>query len=58
MAQTKYEATQARLVNADENVMSDAQNKVADADIKALKAAKEQAVLYKDLCPPRWHSCK
>ncbi len=45
MAQTKYEATQARLVNADENVMSDAQNKVADADIKALKAAKEQADL-------------
>lgn len=45
MAQTKYESTQARLINADENVMSDAQNKVADADIKALKAAKDQADL-------------
>ncbi len=45
MAQTKYESTQARLVNADENVMSEAQNKVADADIKALKAAKDQADL-------------
>lgn len=45
MAQTKYESSQARLVNADENVMSEAQNKVADADIKSLKAAKEQAEL-------------
>ena len=45
MVQTKYESTQARLVNADENVMSEAQNKVADADIKSLKAAKEQAQL-------------
>ncbi len=45
MVQTKYESTQARLVNADENVMSEAQNKVADADIKSLKAAKDQAQL-------------
>lgn len=45
MVQTKYESAQARLVNADENVMSEAQNKVADADIKSLKAAKEQAQL-------------
>ncbi len=45
MVQTKYETTQARLVNADENVMSEAQNKVADADIKSLKAAKDQAQL-------------
>lgn len=45
MAQTKFESTQARLVNADEKVMSDSQNKVADADIKVLKAQKDQAEL-------------
>lgn len=45
MAQTKYESTQANLVNADENVMSPAQNKVADADIKMLKAMKDKAEL-------------
>ncbi|MBR1943284.1 HlyD family secretion protein [bacterium] len=45
MAQTKYEASQANLVNADENVMSEAQNKVADADIKVLKALKDKAEL-------------
>ncbi|MGN0018270.1 MAG: HlyD family secretion protein [Candidatus Gastranaerophilaceae bacterium] len=45
LAQTKYEATQARLVNADENVMSPEQDKVADADIKELKAEKDKAEL-------------
>jgi len=45
MAQTKYEASQANLVNADENVMSEEQNKVADADIKVLKALKDKAEL-------------
>ncbi|MBR1681568.1 HlyD family secretion protein [bacterium] len=45
MAQTKYEASQANLVNADENVMSPEQNKVADADIKVLKALKDKAEL-------------
>ncbi len=45
MAQTKYEASQANLVNADENVMSQNQNKVADADIKVLKALKDKAEL-------------
>lgn len=45
MAQTKYESSQANLVNADENVMSPEQNKVADADIKVLKALKDKAEL-------------
>ncbi|MBQ3311306.1 HlyD family secretion protein [bacterium] len=45
LAQTKYEATQARLINADENVMSPEQDKVADADIKVLKAEKDKAEL-------------
>ncbi len=45
MAQTKYESSQANLVNADENVMSPEQNKVADADIKMLKALKDKAEL-------------
>lgn len=44
MAQTKYESTQARLINADENVMN-GNNKVADADIKALKADMDKAAL-------------
>lgn len=44
MAQTKYESTQARLINADENVMNGS-DKVADADIKALKADMDKADL-------------
>ena len=45
MAETKYQTSLANLVNADENVMSEAQNKVADADIKELKAKKDKAEL-------------
>ena len=45
MAQTRYQTSQANLVNADENVMSEAQNKVADADIKVLKAKMDKAEL-------------
>lgn len=45
MAQTKYENSQASLVNANENVMSPAQDKVADANIKRLKALKDKAEL-------------
>ena len=45
MAETRYQTSQANLVNADENVMSKAQNKVADADIKVLKAKKDKAEL-------------
>ena len=45
MAQTKYETIQARLVNADENVMSESHDKVADADIKVLKSLKDKAEL-------------
>ena len=45
MAQTRYQTSQANLVNADENVMSESQNKVADADIKVLKAKMDKAEL-------------
>ncbi len=45
MAETRYQTSQANLVNADENVMSEHQNKVADADIKVLKALKDKAEL-------------
>jgi len=45
MAETRYQASQANLVSADENVMSETQNKVADSDIKVLKAKKDKAEL-------------
>ena len=45
LVQTKYKATQAKLITADENVMSQKQDKVADADIKMLKAEKDKAEL-------------
>ncbi len=45
MAETRYQTSQANLVNADENVMSKEQNKVADADIKVLKAKMDKAEL-------------
>ena len=45
MAQTRYQTSQANLVNADENVMSESKNKVADADIKVLKAKMDKAEL-------------
>lgn len=44
-AQNKYEEKLAKQKTADENIMSNGGNKVADADIKALKAMKEQAEL-------------
>lgn len=45
-AQTKYDNALANMVNADQAVMSDANKKVADAEINELKALKEQAELY------------
>ncbi len=46
-AQTKYDTIQARLTNAEEAIMSKSGegNKVADADIKVLKAMRDKAAL-------------
>lgn len=44
-AQTKYDNTKARLLAAEEDIISNGDNKVADADIKALKAQRDQAEL-------------
>lgn len=42
-AQAKYDAAQASLTNAEQAIISDNDSKVADADLRALKAAKNQA---------------
>lgn len=42
-AQAKYDSAQANLTNADQAILSDSSNKVADADLKELKALKDQA---------------
>ncbi len=44
-AKTKYDNTKAKLLAAEEDIMSNGDNKVADADIKALKAQRDQAEL-------------
>ena len=44
-AQTKYEAVMAKQTNADNMIFSANESKVADADLKALKALKDQAEL-------------
>ncbi len=44
-AQAKYDSAQANLTTADQAVMSQQNNKVADAEINELKALKEQAEL-------------
>ena len=44
-AQTKYDGVKARQLTAEENIMSKNDSKVADADIKALKAIRDQAQL-------------
>ncbi len=44
-AQTKYDSAVANLTNADQALLSKDNNKVADADLKAAKAAMEQAEL-------------
>ena len=42
-AQAKYDAAQANLINSEQAILSDGNDKVADADLRALKAAKNQA---------------
>ena len=44
-AQTNFEGIKAKHLTAQENIMSSTNNKVADADIKALKALRDQAKL-------------
>ncbi|MBR1977588.1 HlyD family secretion protein [bacterium] len=43
---TRYEAVKAQYSNADEQLLSKSNNKVADADLKTLKALREQAELH------------
>ena len=45
-AQAKYDAAKAQFTKADQSVFSNNESKVADADLKVLKAQKEQAELY------------
>ncbi len=42
-AQAKYDSAQAQLVTAEQSIFSENDSKVADADLKALKAQKDQA---------------
>ncbi len=42
-AQAKYDSAQANLTNSEQAILSDSSNKVADADLKELKAAKDEA---------------
>ena len=44
-ARTNYDAVKAKNLHAQENIMSSGETKVADADIKALKAIRDQAAL-------------
>ncbi len=44
-ARTRYEGVKAKNMGAQENIMSGNETKVADADIKALKAIRDQAAL-------------
>lgn len=44
-AQTRYDNTKAKLLAAEEDILSSSDNKVADADLRVLKAQMEQAEL-------------
>lgn len=44
-AQTKYDAVNARLTQANEDILSSSNNRVADSELKQLAAAKKQAEL-------------
>ena len=44
-AQTKFDAAKADLTSANEQVLSESKNRVADADLKQLAASKKQAAL-------------
>ena len=45
-AQTRYDNTKAKLLAAEEDILSSSNNKVADANLRALKAQRDQAALY------------
>ncbi len=45
-AQTKFDGIKAKQTTAEQNILSTDSNKVADADLKALKALRDQAELY------------
>ncbi len=45
-AQTKYDSTKAKLTAAEEDILSASDNKVADANLKVLKAQRDMAALY------------
>lgn len=45
-AQAKYDAAQANLTQSEQALLSDGGNKVADADLKEIKALRDQAKLY------------
>ncbi len=47
-AQTKYDSAQANLTNAEEALLSQGGNKVADADLKEIKALRDKAKLNLD----------
>lgn len=44
-AQAKYDSAQANLTSAEQSLLSSSNNKVADADLKEIKALKDQAAL-------------
>ena len=48
MAQTKFDGVMAKHLSVEESIISEQQNNVADADIKALKASRDQAKLNLD----------
>jgi membrane fusion protein (multidrug efflux system) len=55
-AQTKFDTIKARQLSAEQNILSASNNKVADADIKVLKALRDQAELnlkYTNVLAPR-----
>ena len=45
-AQTRYDNTKAKLMSAEEDILSSTNDKVADANLRALKAQRDQAELY------------
>lgn len=45
-AQTKYDSTKAKLMAAEEDILSSSNDKVADANLRVLKAQRDQAALY------------
>ncbi len=47
-AQTRYDGTKAKLLAAQEDILSSSNDKVADANLRVLKAQRDQAKLYLD----------